>query len=180
MVYQWNKVQLLCLQCRRFNLGLNLFLGALPTWRSASTCSSVFLIDIVYRLPFIFASAGLWWLHVLDCKKSECSKHYCLTWVFTSITKTRQLKWHFSLCILVCLFPQRQKIPDLHSICGLLWCLELFLTQLLYVQLYASMLRFCCWLSLIPNLNYLPRFNSSILSLFSGILFSDHFSSLAR
>lgn len=39
---------------------------------------------------------------------------------------------------------------------------------------------FCCWLSLTPNLIYLPKSNSSFLPLFNGILFSDHFSSFSR
>lgn len=64
MVKQWNKVQPLCLQCRRFNLWLNLFLLALSTSRSAAICSSISLIDTVYILLVISVFTELQWLHI--------------------------------------------------------------------------------------------------------------------
>lgn len=102
MVKQWNKVQLLHLQCRRFKWGLNLFLRALSTWRSASICSSFphRYTDIFYRILIISASAALWWLHVcLRLQEIGVPKTLLLELSVYQYyeDQTITLKWHFCL-----------------------------------------------------------------------------------
>lgn len=132
MVKQWNKVQPLCLQCRRFNLWLNLFLLALSTSRSAAICSSISLIDTVYILLVISVFTELQWLHIclrlqeIGVSKTlllELSVYQCYE------DETISLKWPFFFFLWSSMFfSQRYKTPDLHSICGQLWCLGLFFT----------------------------------------------------
>lgn len=114
MIKQWNKVQLLCLRCRRFNLWLNLFLLALSTSRSASSCSRVsFPHRYSLYTSIISVFTELQWLHVcLRLQEIGVSKTLLLELSVCQCyeDQTISLKWHFCLCIPVCLFPQGTRL----------------------------------------------------------------------